>query len=137
MIAVTLCCVGSVQAEPAKDDAFSYQGESFVLEQNDGAMKKDGKDTTSNQAVGIYKGAQVKSLQSKEIGKITGTIIVKLKKNTSLRVQNAEVLHMAGNYYLVNYTQQTNLIEALKKLRQMPQVEDAQIEVQTNRLKTR
>ena len=130
MIAATLCLVSSLQAENAKDEVVSYQGDEFVLDTS--SMKQDGKKGKSSQANGIYKGAQVKSLRSQESGKITGTIVVKLKENTSLRVNNAEVLHMVNNYYIVNYNQGINLIEALKKLKQMPQVEEAQIEVQTN-----
>tara|TARA_B100001094_G_scaffold119247_1_gene114979 strand:+ start:142 stop:597 length:456 start_codon:yes stop_codon:yes gene_type:complete len=129
MIASTLFFWGSLQAKPTQDKIISYQGQDFVLEQ-----KVDVSKSKSYQAAGIYKGAKVKSIYYHQMGIITGNISVKLKDNSLLGViTDGEVEHIGGNIYLVKYNEQIDLTKALIKLKQMPQVDEAQIELLINR----
>ncbi len=129
MMAATLCFLCSLQAKPTQDNIISYQGEDFVLEQTVDVSK-----SKSYQAAGIYKGTKVKSIQSHQMGTITGTIAVKLKDNSLLHVTDGQMIHVGKNFYLINYDEKTDLMKALIKLKQMPQVDEAHIEVATNQL---
>lgn len=86
---------------------------------------------------GLYKGQQMRSEQGHRNGEITGSILVKTSQQEALLASYANATRMGSDYVLISFDANTNVLAELKTLQQRPDVEQAELEINTKRYKPR
>lgn len=105
---------------------FNSNGKAYAIPSQKSAQNTD------TDTVVVKKGLQVQQLNSNVVGDVTGSIIVKTDKNIDqITVGQTETITIGGGFYLLQFSEDVNLLNAVKTLTNQYQVEAAEIEVNT------
>ena len=93
--------------------------------------------TQSRPVVALYSGQIMQAQNSPQRGVLTGSILVKTQNQQALmNYPNANSLKMGEAFVLLTFTADTNLLAALAELQALPEVQEAELEVNLKQRKT-
>ena len=95
-------------------------------------------DTTQSRPIAaLYSGQIMQAQNSQQRGVLTGSILVKTQNQQALmNYPNANSLKMGEAFVLLTFTPDTNLLAALAELQALPEVQEAELEVNLKQRKT-
>lgn len=85
----------------------------------------------------LYSGQIMQAQHTQQRGVLTGSVLVKTTNQTALmNYPNASSLKMGESFVLLTFTPDTNLLAALAELQALPEVQEAELEVNVKQRKT-